>query len=413
MRRCADAVASAPAGRHRSPPGPSLAPRSVARRDVAGGRGAVRRRGRLPALPHRRPAARPLAVHRGVRTPRRGQAAQRADGSGSLRHVAAEGRADASRQGLLREDGAREGDVPGAGDDPVLPRDLGRAPRGRGAAPEQAGPRHPGGAALRVGDGDRGPARRRQGARSGRLRPRDGRTAGGDARRAQRGRLRAQVHLHLDAGGVAVSRCAAAPRRARDGVPRDRALLSHQGRHDGAGRAGADQRALAPRGRTRQPRARRRGRGDDAGPRRLRAGAADPHHNRPCLSDARRSSRLAALVLATALGLPGASRVSRPGAARHRRTQPRRPLGGRPALQGRQRQRPARSVRGLAPARRGARPRSGGPHDARGEGRAHADRHAERRLRRRADAGGDRVRRDAEDEPLRAAQRGEGGRRCL
>ena len=70
-------------------------------------------------------------------------------------------------------------------------------------------------------------------------------------------------------------------------------------------------------------------------------------------------------------------------------------------------------VRRLAPAGRGARPRSGGPHDARGKGRAHAHRHAERRLRRRADAGGDRVRRDAEDEPLRPAQRGEGGGRCL
>ena len=76
----------------------------------------------------------------------------------------------------------------------------------------------PAGAPARMGDGHGGPARR-----VGRDRPRGvhagaGRTAGGDARGAERGRLSAEVHLHLDARRRAVSRGAAPARDARTAV---------------------------------------------------------------------------------------------------------------------------------------------------------------------------------------------------
>ena len=160
-------------------------------------------------------------------------------------------------------------------DDSAFPRGLGRAPRGRGAAPEPAAR-----AILKVLRAEwemahRGPARRRPASRDRVVFTRaHRRTAGGDARRAERGAYAPKFTYIWTLAVGALPRCAAAPRGARDGAARDRALLPDDGRHDGARRAGARHRAVAARGRPRQPRPGRRGRRDDAGAGRLRAGAA-------------------------------------------------------------------------------------------------------------------------------------------
>ena len=63
------------------------------------------------------------------------------------------------------------------------------------------------------------------------LRPRHGRAPGGDARDPERGRLRAEVHLHLDPRGVAVSRALHRRRMDRDAAVREiaRAFLTRAG----------------------------------------------------------------------------------------------------------------------------------------------------------------------------------------
>ena len=107
------------------------------RRDPAGADadpgGALRRARRLCRVPDRFAAARSVALRGGLRPARRGDAAQRADRPGSVADLAAEGRAHPARPRLLREAGAREGDVPRAAHDSALPRDLGPAAGGRGA----------------------------------------------------------------------------------------------------------------------------------------------------------------------------------------------------------------------------------------------------------------------------------------
>src|SRR5207237_10431959 len=97
----------------------------------------------LHAFPTRRssdlPAAGAVALRRRVRPARRGDAAERPERSGDVADLDAEGRAAEARPHLLREARARQGDVPGAADDSVLPRGLGRAARRRTAAAEPPG----------------------------------------------------------------------------------------------------------------------------------------------------------------------------------------------------------------------------------------------------------------------------------
>ena len=181
----------------------------AARGHEAGGervrRRAVHRTRRLRRVPHGLATAGPIALRRGLRAPRRGHAAQRAEGSRSLDHLAAQGRRRAARQGLLRQALRRENDVRRAAHGAQLQRRLGDAARGRAAPAQSRGAGDPARDAPRVGNRDRRPARRRRHQGPQDLHPRARRAAGGDARDPERGLLPAEVHLHLDAGRRSVS----------------------------------------------------------------------------------------------------------------------------------------------------------------------------------------------------------------
>ena len=90
------------------------------------------------------------------------------------------------------------------------------------------------------------------------------RTAGRHDRRAERGLLSAEVHLHLDARRRPLSRRAAPARQSRHRGARNRPLLSGRRRHDDSRRDGPRDGTVAARSRTRQPRARGRRLRDDA-----------------------------------------------------------------------------------------------------------------------------------------------------
>ena len=187
----------------------------AARRVASGGGGrrrrAVHRARRLRRLPHRLPTSGSVALRRRVRTPGRGDAAQRPEGPRGVAHLAPQGRHHPSWPRVLREARPRQGDVHRAADGAVLPRALGCAAGRRASSPQPERTGRPEGAARGMGNGDVGPADRREDQGPGRLHPRDGRTAGRDDRDPRRGRVRAEVHLHLDAGDQPVSRtrCAA------------------------------------------------------------------------------------------------------------------------------------------------------------------------------------------------------------
>ena len=106
------------------------------------------------------PPAGTVALRGGVRAARRGHAAQRPEGRGSVADVDAEGRTRQARQRVLREARARQGDVPGAAHDSLLPRDLGPASSRREASAEPQRAEDPARASQGMGDCDSRPAGR-------------------------------------------------------------------------------------------------------------------------------------------------------------------------------------------------------------------------------------------------------------
>ena len=159
-----------------------------------------------------------------ARAPRRSDAAM-AEGRGSVAHLDVEGRILGRGRVSYGKLARGRSTFVALWSSPTSCR-LGRVPsRGR-ASPEPHGAGALEDPSPRVGDRHHRPAPRFRRHRPGGVQPRNRRTAGGDARRAERGRL-PSVHLHLDARGRTVPGRTAAPSGAPGRRPRNpRAFLA-------------------------------------------------------------------------------------------------------------------------------------------------------------------------------------------